>query len=119
MGEWAGAGRGETGRKLALLSRGEPVVAWAQWWQWELREVDLRFILEVELTSLGNGSMWVVKGGRIQECLPVFWLKQLGRRWCHFLRRGRHREEQVGEEIKSLLLDMFGLSCYLSCLANC
>lgn len=63
MGARAGAGRGEAGRKLALLSRGEPVVAWTRWWQWGSREVDLGFILEVELTSLGNGSMWVVRVG--------------------------------------------------------
>lgn len=95
------------------------MVTWTPWWQQEQREVHLGFILEVELTSLGNASMWVVRGGMIQGCLPVFWPEQLGGRWCHFLRLGRHREEQVGEEIKSLLLDMLSLSCYLSCLANC
>ena len=61
-----------------LLSRGERVVAWTQWWQWEQKKVDLGFILEVQLTSLGNGWMWVVRSRRIQGCLPVFWPEQLG-----------------------------------------
>lgn len=64
MGDWAEAGRGEAGRRL--LSRGERVVTWTPWWQQEQREVHLGFILEVELTSLGNASMWVVRGGMIQ-----------------------------------------------------
>lgn len=119
MGERARVGRGEAGRRLALLSRGGRVVAWTQRWQREQRELDWGFILEVELTGLGNGTMWVVRRGRIQGCLPVFWPEQLSGRWCHFLRWGRHREEQVGEEIKSLLLDILSLSYYLPCLANC
>lgn len=78
-----------------------------------MREGDLGFILEVELTGLGNRSMWVAGGRRIQGCLPVFWPEQLGGRWCRFLRRGRYKEEQVGEEIESLLSDALGVSCSL------
>lgn len=95
------------------------MVARTQWWQRGQRKVDWGFTLEVELTHLGKGWLWVVRRGRIQGCLPVFWPEQLGGRWYHFLRWGRHREGQVGEEIKSLLLDLLHSSRYLSCLVNC
>lgn len=87
---------------------------WAKWWQQEEREVDLGFVLEVELTGLGNGAMWVVRSRRIQGCLPVFWPKKQGGQWSHFLRHRRLKEEQVGEETESLLSDTLSLSCYLS-----
>lgn len=76
--------------------------------------MDLGFILEVEWTGLGNGAMWVVRSQKMQGRLPVFWPQQRGGRWCHFPRRGRHKEEQVGEEIESLLSDVLDLSCDLS-----
>lgn len=108
LGRWAGGG----GEPAGSAVRGGRVVPWAQRWPREPREVDLGFFLEVELTGLGNGSMWVASSRRIQGRLPVFWRERLGGRWCRFLRRGRYEEEQVGEEVESLLLDAFGLSCY-------
>lgn len=108
-----GQGAGGGGEQLSGAVQGERVVPWAQRWQREPREADSGFILEVELTGLGNGSMWVARTRRIQGCLPVFWPQQLGGRWCRFLRRGRYEEEQVGEEIESLLSDALGLSCSL------
>ena len=60
-----------------------------QRWQRERRKVDWGFILEVELTSLGRRWMWVVRSGRIQGCLPVFWPEQLGGRWLPFPEMGK------------------------------
>lgn len=90
-----------------------------QRWQREQRKVDWGFILEVELTSLaGDGCGWRGVAG-FKDASQFSGLSNWADDGCHFLRWGRHREEQVGEEIKSLLLDMLSLSYYLSCLVHC
>ena len=54
--------------------------------------------MEVELTSIGEGWVWVVRRGRTQGCLPAFWPEQLGGRWCRFLRWGDTGRGRLGRK---------------------
>lgn len=71
------------------------------WMAARQERIGLVFPLEAELTGLGRGWAMGGKDRRLQSYLPVFWLKTLGGRWCHFLRWGRHREEQAAEEMNT------------------
>lgn len=105
-----------------LLSRGgrhqvqgEPVVvrdtAVAAW---EQRKVDWGFILEGRIDKFGRGWMWVARVAGSADALLAFWpgATQVND-GCHFLRWGRRRRSRLGRNL-SLLLDMLGLSYYLS-----
>lgn len=78
--------------------------------------MDWGFILEVELQVWQGMDVGGVGVAGFKDASQFSGLSNWAGRWLPFPEMGRHREEQVGEEIKSLLLDMLSLSYYLSCL---